>query len=67
MSFRPFLSQNFLIHRVGTKFYMEQDPNPDPNFFQEWDSVFFSNVGSGSGPKASGSATLVVYQSYLIT
>jgi hypothetical protein len=48
-SYRPFfIFKNFLLQKVGTKFYIEQDPNPDP---------FFSKVGSG--PKSSGSTTLV--------
>jgi hypothetical protein len=33
-SCRPFLSKNFLLQKVGTKLYTEQDPDPDPNFFQ---------------------------------
>jgi hypothetical protein len=39
---RPFLSKTFLLQKVGTKFYLEQDP--DPHFFQgsNPDPVFFN-------------------------
>jgi hypothetical protein len=55
-SWRPFLSKNVLLQKIGAKFYIEQDQ--DPHFFQGSDTVFFPKVGSGSGPKSSGSATL---------
>jgi hypothetical protein len=56
-SYRPYLSLNFLLQKVVTKFYGKQDP--DPHFFQGSDPVLvFSKVESGSGQKSSGSAAL---------
>jgi hypothetical protein len=31
MTYRPFLSENFLIQKVGTKFFMEKDSDPAKN------------------------------------
>jgi hypothetical protein len=33
-SYRPFLRENFLLQKVCTKFYIEQDLDPDPHFSQ---------------------------------
>jgi hypothetical protein len=35
-SYRPFLSKTFLLQKVGTKFYIEQDP--DLHFF--WSQIW---------------------------
>jgi hypothetical protein len=41
--YRPLGSKNFLLQKVGTKFYIEQDADPDPHFFRgrSPDPVFF--------------------------
>jgi hypothetical protein len=51
-SYRPIFSKIFLLLKVGTKFYIEQDPDPN---FSRGRIRFFSKIVSGSGLKSSGS------------